>query len=59
MSLNTWLKNKINNLTHPKDDEQLSAVDLINFKIVVVEFSDNVEGHSGETITQHLCLPWL
>jgi len=54
MSLTTWLKNKINNITHSNDEIQLSAVDLINFKIVVVEFSDNVEGHSGETITQLL-----
>ena len=54
MSLGSWLKNKINFLTSDDNNASISAIDLINFKVVIVEFSDNVEGHSGEIISQIL-----
>ena len=55
MNLSNWLKNKLNFLPiRNNNDIPISAIDLINFKIVIVEFSDNVEGRSGEIITQLL-----
>ena len=54
MSLYDWLKNRFNKFAHNNDELQVSAVDLINFNVVIVEFSDTVESRNGETIAKLL-----
>ena len=54
MTVISWLQQKISNL-HPRTETQtLTAADLIDFKIVVVEFLDNVESNCGEIVTRLL-----
>ena len=51
------LQNLLQKIFHsPKDKymESVSALDLIKFKVVVVEFSENVENSSGEIIARLL-----
>ena len=50
----SWLQQKISNLSPRKEPQSLTAADLIDFKIVVVEFLDNVESNCGEIITRLL-----
>lgn len=53
MALASWIKSILNKDTAKEDDlEALGA--QINFKVVVIEFSDNVESNSGEIVARLL-----
>lgn len=54
MSIINWLNNQLgfSKTSHHKQEDFNTS--LIDFKVVVVEFSDNVEGNSGEIITNIL-----
>lgn len=51
MKLLSWLHN---HCLPSRKEPELSAASFINFKVVVVEFSDNVESNSGELVTRLL-----
>lgn len=53
MIFHQWL-NKFLSSKRDKNNYPLNAFDLIKFKVVVVEFSENVESSSGEIIARHL-----
>lgn len=53
MALTSWIKSIFNNDSSKEDD--LDAIGAqISFKVVVIEFSDNVESSSGEVIARLL-----
>ena len=54
MNLISWLHHQFPIIPSRTERPAVTAADLIDFKIVVVEFSDNVESNSGETITRLL-----
>lgn len=53
MQLTAWLHKHFHQSAAQRE-ARISAAELIDFRIVIVEFSDNVESSNGETITRLL-----
>lgn len=55
MALLNWIKNTLSTTSHPKSDAaHLDGYNMPKFKILVIEFSDNVESSSSEIISRFL-----
>lgn len=53
MVLMNWIKNAFSSpISHDVGNSALSGYEMSRFKILVIEFSDNVESNSGELISQ-------